>query len=546
MNARAAALACAVTLAAAACTRVGTATSGAAREHPWTEPGLLRIVDISEPDTLDPLVGNQQIDSDLAELWGSMLLQLDDRDRLVPDLASEVPTLANGGVSRGGLTIAYHLRRGVRWQDGAPFSAADVVFTWHAIMNPRNNIPSTVGYDDVARIATPDPFTLIVRLKRPYAPFVATFFGPSSTPYPVLPAHLLARYRDINRIPFNSQPVGTGPFIVEHWQRGSALVFRANPNYFRGPPKLREVRYTPVPDENTIVSLLAAHEADLEFHGSPNLIAQFHAIAGVRVLLTPFTQYDELALETRHPALADVRVRRALWYALDMPAMLRDTTHDVDVAAHTDQPSFSWAYDPGVPTYPYDPARARALLDAAGWKVGPAGIRVRDGKPLELDLVNVSGLALGNAIDVFVQDAWHAVGVDARIKNYPTALYFATAGAGGILQTGHFDAAGFGWVNGADPDDSANWMCDQIPPRGQNVSFYCNPALDRAERTALTHDDRATRKAAYAAIQLALARDVPAIFLWFIRDITVENTDLRGYRPTHAVSSFWNAYDWSI
>jgi peptide/nickel transport system substrate-binding protein len=528
----------------AGCTRVGT--SNVATGHAWTHHGLLRIVNIAEPDSLNPLVGNFQIDSDLAQLWGGYFFNYNDRNELVPELVTIVPTLANGGISRDNRTVTYHLRKGVLWQDGVPFGAADVIFSWHAVMNKRNNVPSTVGYELIDSIERKDAWTIAVHLKKAYAPFITTFFGPGSNPYVVLPAHLLAKFGDLNRVPFNSQPVGTGPFVVERWQRGSKIVFRANPHYWRGPPKLNEIWYTPIPDENTVISLLASHEADLDFNAANVNYKQLSGIDGTRVTLTPFTQFSQLVLNLRSPQLSDVRVRQALWLALDVKALLRDVTHGVNIPGYTDQPAFSWAYNPNVAHYDYDPARARGLLDAAGWKASPDGIRIKDGKRLQLTLAGVQGSANGNAAAVIVQRNWHDVGVESLVKNYVSSLFFASYGAGGIIQSGKFDVAFDSWLNGVDPDDSTLWMCNQFPPNGENVYHFCDSRVDAAERIALGTNDRAVRKRAYDTIQAILAERVPVIIAWYSRRLAVANSDLKNYRPAHAVTSFWNCYEWNI
>ncbi|GAC1541892.1 MAG: peptide ABC transporter substrate-binding protein [Vulcanimicrobiaceae bacterium] len=538
---------CLLVCAIAACSRVDTAGGGiGGRTNAWTKPGILRIVDLQEPDTLNPLLGNAQLDSDLANFWGGMLLNWSDANEFVPELATEVPTLQNGGISKDNRTVTYHLRPGVRWHDGAPFTADDVIFTWHAVLNKKNNVGSTVGYDIVSRIDKRDAHTIVVRLKAPWAPFVASFFAPSGTPYPILPAHLLARYADINRAPFNSRPIGTGPFTVERWQRGSKIVFKANPHYWRGAPKLKEIWYSPIPNENTVITLLQAHEADLEYNGTSTHIAQFRAIPGFTTTLTDFTLYSMLALNHRTPALADPRVRRALWYALDDPAILHNVTHDVNVAGQTDQPAFLWAHNANVTSYTFDPAKARALLDEAGWKTGADGIRTKNGHRLTLTIAGIAGSATGDAVAIIAQANWKAVGIEALVKTYSSSLYFASFGANGIVQTGKFDIAFYSWLNGVDPDDSVQFMCDQFPPKGQNVFHYCNPAFDRQERVALASSDRAVRKKAYDEAQRIWAQDVPAIIPWYARRISVKNTDLKNYRPAHAVTSFWNPYQWEI
>ncbi len=539
-------IACLLALAfVSACTRVGSG-GGPGSGNPWTHHGLLRIVNISEPDTLNPVVGNFQIDSDLAMLWGGFLFDWNDENEFVPDLATDVPTLENHGIAADGKTITYHLRRGVTWHDGAPFTADDVIFTWHAVMNKRNNVPSTVGYDLVTAIDEPDSHTIVVHLKSSWAPFVATFFSQSSTPFPVLPKHLLAKYDNINQIAFNSQPVGTGPFIVDRWQRGSKIVFHANPHYWRGPPKLKEIWYTPIPSDSTIVTLLQSHEADLEYYASVNDYRELSHIPGTRAVLTPFTQYGLYALNLKSPVLQQVDVRRALWYGLDSKRILADVTHGLYLPGYTDQPSFLWAYNPNVTHYPYDPAKARALLDGAGWKLGPDGIREKNGVRMQLVIADSSGNSTSSALDLVAQRDWRDIGIDVSIKTYVTSLYFASYGAGGILQTGKFDVAGFSWINGVDPDDSTQLMCDQAPPNGQNIMHFCNAEVDAQERLALSNNDRAVRKRAYDRIQAITADRVPVIFNWYVDRIAIVNTDLKNYRPAHAVTSFWNPWEWDI
>ena len=529
----------------AACTKVGT-TSSASAGNPWTEHGVLRVANLGEPDNLNPLIGNQQIDSDLSMLWSGYFYNLDDRNQFVPELATEFPTLSNGGISRDGRTIVYHLRKGVKWQDGAPFTAGNVVFTWRAIMSDRNNVSSRVGYDVIATIVERDPYTIAVRLKHPWSPFVATFFTMSGDPYPVLPKHLLAQYPDLNRIPFNSQPVGTGPFIIDRWQRGQKMVFRANPNYWRGRPKLDRIEYTAIADENTILTQLQAHEIDLEWNAPVSQYPSLQKLTGYRLTLTPFTQYSQLGLNLRTPALADVQVRRALAYATDIDAYIQKITHGVQIRAASDQPEYSWAYARNLPRYDFDPQKARALLDAAGWRVGTDGIREKEGRRLQLVAANVAGSSNGNAIFVLLQRDWRDVGVDLTIKNYVSSLFFSAYNAGGILQTGKFDVAFFSWVNGADPDDSTQFMCDQMPPAGQNIYHFCDETLDAAEHVALNSYDIAVRKRAYAAIQYRLVDREPLVLMWFARRIDVFNSDLRGFRPAHTVTDLWNSWEWSI
>jgi peptide/nickel transport system substrate-binding protein len=323
-------------------------------------------------------------------------------------------------------------------------------------------------------------------------------------------------------------------------------VFVANPHYWRGPPKLQRIEYNPIPNDNTIVTLLQSHDIDLEYNAASANYEILRKIPGTVTTLTPFTQYAQIALNVRTPALGDVRVRRALWHAIDVPALIHNVTHDVQIPGYSDQPEFLWAYNPKVAQYAYDPVKARALLDGAGWKLGPDGIRTKNGKRLTLNMAIPSGGATGIAVSVLTQRYLHDVGIDAQIKSYTSSLFFATYGAGGITQTGKFDLAFFSWVNGTDPDDSTLFMSDQFPPHGQNVYRFRSADLDAAEQLALSHYDRPTRKKAYDRIQAILADQVPMIVSWYFRRIAVANTDFKNYRPAHAVTTFWNSWEWSI
>ena len=543
MKARLLALTAAACLAITACTRVDETSTGSGQRHAWTQPGVLRIASISDPDTLSPMVGNFQIDFDLAMFWGGFLFNYTDDNRLLPELATVEPTQANGGITPDGRTITYHLRRGVRWHDGAPFSADDVIFTWRAIMNPQNNVGDRTAYARITRIDKRDDATVAVHLDRPYAPFVATFLTQGEIPIPVYPRHLLARYPDLDRIPFNSAPVGTGPFKVLAWHRGEKIRMIANPDYWRGPPKLKEVDYSAIPNEQTIVTQMRTHEIDLWYNASAALYPEIMAIPAARVFLTKFVQYSQIGLNTQRPPLDDVRVRRALAYGSDRRAIVTATSFGVNQLGEGDQPLASWAYDPHVRGYAYDPGRAAALLDAAGWRRGPDGIRIKNGNRLSLALATVTGEAIAARVGILLQSQWRAIGVDLVVKQYASSVMYASAGAGGIVQGGKMDLAFTGWSSGVDPDDSMIVTCASRAPAAQNYYRFCDPAVDRYEDIALASYDRPTRVAAYAHVQQLVTSGVPFLTLWFNRLLSVASVDLHNYRPAHAVTAFWNTWE---
>jgi peptide/nickel transport system substrate-binding protein len=536
-------------LAFAGCSRPAQTASTAQTadgRHSWTIPGVLRFATLGDPDTLNPLLGESQTDVDLSLFWGAFLFLYDDHNRFVPELATAVPTLANGGIAKDGRTITYHLRRGVLWHDGVPFDGDDVVFTWHAVLNPANNVQTRSGYDLISAIDEPDKYTLVVHLKKPYAPFVATFFTMSSTVYAILPKHLLAKYPNINQVPYNSKPIGTGPFIVQEWHRGDTIRMIANPHYWRGAPKLREVQYRSIPDENTLTTSMRTHEIDLWYNASSTNYPEASKIDGTRALLTPFTQYSRIGFNVQRPVMRDLAVRRAIAYATDRKRLIETVTFGVNLLGEGDQPAFSWAYDSHLAPVPFAPAKARAVLEEAGWKAGPDGIRSKNGLRLHVQIATTTGNAVGNRVAVLLQSAWKDVGIEAEVRTYTSSLMFANYSAGGIVQGGKFDVDFSSWVNGTDPDDSTNFMCDQFPPNGQNSYRFCNHELDAQERIALGSNDQTVRKAAYARIQAILVDQLPMVTMWFQRRFDVVSDDLHGYKPAHAISPFWNTWEYEI
>jgi peptide/nickel transport system substrate-binding protein len=538
------ALGCALTLGACATNGPGTA-SGAGDGR-----GVLRVATQRSPNTLNPLLSANTTEGFINRLTFDTLLSVDGSGKhTVPILATVVPTLQNGGISKDGLTITYHLHRGVRWQDGVPFSSKDVKFSWQAMMNNANNVNERVGYEDVKSVSTPDALTVVFHLKRRFAPFVNTVFAESDSPVAIVPEHLLAQYPNLNQIPFNQMPIGTGPFKVVRWVRGDHIELVANDDYFRGKPKLSRIIVREIPDENTSVNALRAHDVDWIFELSEQYFRQINGIPNVVVILQDKPQTLQLLVNTVHPPLNDLRVRRAIAYAIDKQSLVDKNTAGTAHVAWADQPPFEWAYTNDVMKYPANVANARALLAQAGYTPGPDGTMRKNGQPLALSLSYNVENKTRQQVTVQVQAMLRAAGIDAEVKTYPANLLFATYGQNGILTSGKYDLNISGWVAGQDPDDHSEFECNEIPrpqhPDGVNYSRYCSPEMDRAQAQALASYDEAARKPAYVKIQQLLARDLPVIYIWFPRQLQPIVPNFKGFDP-NPINESWNAYQWSI
>ncbi len=424
-------------LSVAACTALCSASCSRQAGPAGPSSGRLRVAIPINPTQLNPLLAQNSIESFADGLIFNLLVTHDQHHRQFPDLAAVVPSLENGGISKDGLTITYHLRHGVKWQDGAPFTSRDVRFSWLAIMNPRNDVVSRRGYDQIASLETPDDYTVVVRMKRVFPPAVDTIFAESDTPIRVIPAHLLASYPDLNRVAFNGSPVGTGPYAFVRWLRGDRIVLRANPAYFRGAPATKELTLAIIPDDQTTQAQLHSHEADLGIEVSAATYRDVADAMGVRRQLAEAPAYTAIIFNTRRPPLDDVRVRQALVLGMDRAAIVRDDTYGTGQLAVADLAPFYWAFDSTLHAAPYDPARAKALLDAAGWRVGPDGMRARNGKPLSLLLVFGNGSEFARVASAQVQQMYRALGIDLQLKGFDYATLYAAAQSGGILMVGN-------------------------------------------------------------------------------------------------------------
>ncbi|MEO6913549.1 MAG: peptide ABC transporter substrate-binding protein [Candidatus Baltobacteraceae bacterium] len=528
----------------AACSQVQTGT-GAGGRHPWTQPEVLRVAVWANPNTLNPLLSSTTNDAFLSSLAFDQLVMIDPKGNDVPRLARVVPTPQNGGISKDGLSITYHLRPNIKWQDGVAFSSKDVKFSWQAIMNPNNNVVTRRGYDVVKFVDTPDADTVVFHLKKPFAPFVDTVFGESDSPYGVVPEHLLAKYPNLNQIPFNSLPIGTGAFRVAEWVRGDHITYVANDAYYLGAPRLRKIIVRIVTDDNTREAQLRAHEIDFANDISSPIVHDLRSVSDVRLILTPSPAYESIDFNLQRPPLNELSVRQAITYAIDTARIIHTVEFDTADRATADLATNSWGYNAALNPYPFDPAKARQVLDQAGWRVGANGIRVKNGTPLSVQLVYGQGNPTGERIGVIVQAALQSIGMQVQLKTYNYTVLYAQAQDGGILNGGKFDMALYAWVSGADPDNSSQWTCDFIPPAGNNVSRYCNRQFDAIEKHALTTFDRASRKSDYAKIEATLARDLPADFMFYPKRRYAVNPDLKNFDP-NGISEGWNAYLWSI
>ncbi|HWT04574.1 MAG TPA: peptide ABC transporter substrate-binding protein [Xanthomonadales bacterium] len=537
------AYALALGLGLAGCTHSGAGSEAGAR------PDVVRTAIGTDPPGLNPLVFDNAQVFYIAPLIHGYLLRTDGAGRLIPDLATVVPSRTNGGISADGRTVTYRLRRGVRWHDGASFDAKDVVFSFAAVTNPNNSVPDRTGFDRVAAVRALDPYTVRVQLKGPFSPFVASCFTlGANDPYPILPAHLLAGKHDINRDAYNAAPVGLGPYKLAAWERGSRIVLAADAHYFRGAPAIPRIEITIVPDPNTLATLWKTGAIDFiigRVQLGRTFLDALRTRTDAHVVLQPHYEFDFVLLNLAHPPLDDARVRRAVAMGIDRKRIMRDLDGELWLDAETDRLPGQFAYDASIVQPRYDPAASARLLDAAGWRIQPDGTRRKNGRALALDFVATTESKTTGRFGLFAQQDLAKLGVHVDLKSYSYNQIWAAKADKGIFQTSRFDLAFSGWQPNVVADHSYLFRCDTRPPNGDNFGAVCDPVIEAAAREELGASADPGREAAGdRALTRRLVAQTDVIFLGFNQEAVAYRAGLEGVVPSVTGTHLWNAWAW--
>lgn len=508
------------------------------------ESPVLRVVQTQSFDSLNPIFVSGVGGQELAALLFSYLLKIDDRGRLVPDAALEVPSHVNGGISQDGKTITYHLRPGIRFSDGSALTSHDVAYTIGWVADPRSDAPSRLGFDHVASVETPDELTIRVHLRRPYAPALVYLCAPGNA-IPILPAALVRDAMQLAGSPYSANPVGSGPYVVERWERGDALTLRANPLYWGGRPSIDRLRVRFVPDATTALDTLRTKEADAYVNADATQYGALQRLHGVRVSRVPIDGTGALIFNVTDPIMRDRVIRFAFARALNVPQLVKQSLLGAVPSTSPGRGLMLWAYDASAFAMPvYDPRGAAAALQANGWRLGADGIRRKNGVPLVVTFILRADKPSSTVLATAIQSAERSIGVDVVLHRFPIVTLVAPRNQGGPLYGGRFSVALFPFIAGFDPDMTDQFACDRVPPRGFNKTRYCNPKLDALLAAASSRYSNQDRARYYRTVQRILARDLPIVTLY--QAVEVDAFPSRLENQTTAISTpFWNAARWS-
>lgn len=513
------ATAAALATVASACSAPGEGASG--------DTATSAVVGIAyEPETLSPLLGFGKDGN--SKIFDGLLTHDADLE-LKPALAAALPE-----VSDDGRTYTYALREGVKFSDGEPFTAKDVVFTYETILDEKTNNASKGELDAIESVGAKGDDTVVFRLKYPYAPFA------ERTVLPIAPEHL-AGGQDVNTGSFGAKPVGTGPYKLAKWSKGEQLVLEANSGYWGGTPKIERFTMAIIKDDDVRATRLRSGDLDGAIL-PPNLAKAFRG-SGQKTYAAKSFDYRTVTLPTGNKVTGNTAVRRALDIAVDRQAMVDGILEGAGKVAYGPVPTDSEWFTEGTERT-YDPKKARKVLDAAGWKPGEDGIRVKDGVRASFPLWYVSGdkLRQDHAL-AYASDA-KKIGVEVKVQ----------AGTWEVIEPRMpKDAVLAGGGSPADPDfDQYPLLRSDLAGDGfNNMGWYDNATVDRALKAGRESGDRAERKAAYETVQRELVKNPGYTFLTHIDHLYVVDDrfgDLSTQVEPHdhglAAGPWWNVEDW--
>ncbi|WP_422099253.1 ABC transporter substrate-binding protein [Variovorax sp.] len=448
------------------------------------------------------------------------------------------PLLATAwSLSADGLQYTFALRKGVKWHDGKDFTSADVAFS---ILTLKQVHPRGRGtFANVVEVRTPDPYTAVVVLSKP-APFLLTALA--ATESPIVPKHLYEG-TDISASKYNSQPIGTGPFVFKEWVQGSHIILERNPNYWDKPkPYLDRVVVRFVLDAAARAAALESGAADLA-NGTGGIplsdVERFRKLPGVEIdtRISPYLgSHQQIYFNLDTPALQKVEVRRAIAQAIDVNAFAKTVWYGLGTpSASPIGKGISRYHDASIQPYPYDPKAAEAALDAAGFKRGAGGTR------LKLRVL-YNPFQERRAAD-FVRQSLGRIGIDAAVESYDFATYVTKA-----YTERAFDITLESLTNLFDPTVGVQrvfWSKNfKVGLPFSNAAHYVNPEVDRLLEAAAVEVDETRRRQLFVDFQQIVHRDVPSIELGANPAITVLAKKVRDYGPTgeHIRGSFADLY----
>jgi peptide/nickel transport system substrate-binding protein len=489
------------------------------------------IGSIGDASNLIPIISSDSASHEVAGFVYNGLVKYDKNYTIVGDLAE------SWEVSEDNLTITFHLRKDVKWQDGVPFTSDDVMFTYKLMIDPNTPTAYAADFMLVSQARNPDPYTFIVTYKEPFAPALISWG------IWIMPKHLLEG-KDITTSDLGRNPVGTGPYRFKEWSTGEKIVLDSYHDYFEGRPYIDRVIYRIIPDTATMFLELKAGGVD--WMGLSPI--QYKHQTGDASFKENFVTYKYLAdgytylgFNLKDPKFTDVRVRRAISYAIDKQEIIDIVLLGLGETATGPYKPGTWQYNGDVQRYDYNPGKAKGLLAEAGWKdTDGDGILDKDGVPFSFTIVTNQGNELRAKSAELIQNKLKNVGIKVNIRIVEWAAFLSE-----FIEPRKFEAVILAWNILQDPDLFDVWHSSKTGPNELNHISFANPEVDRLLEDGRRTFDTDERKEYYDRFQEILADEAPYVFLYVPYALPAIQARFKGIEPAPAGISY-NFNQWYV
>lgn len=455
---------------------------------------------IGEPSNLIPALASDSASSEITGRVYNGLLRIDENLDIVPDLAESLE------ISDDGLTLTFRLRQDVRWHDGRPFTSRDAVFTYELMIDPQTPTAYAESFKQVKKVEAPDEHTFIVYYDRPLARALVSWC------FDVMPAHLMEG-RDLEGSPLARNPVGTGAYKFEKWESGQRLTLAANDDYFKGRPHLDRLIMKIIPDLNAqMMELMGGHIDTMGL--TPDQYAEKSAdpafTAKNNMFRYPAFSYTYLGFNFQDPRFRDRRVRLAIAHAIDKQEIIDGVLLGLGTPANGPFTPSMWAYNKNIPSHPFDPSQAKALLAEAGWTdTDGDGVLDKDGRPFQFTIMTNQGNKVREQTGLIIQARLAEVGIKVNLRIVEWAAFLKE-----YLDKHNFEAVIMAWSVPIEPDLYDVWHSSKINPGELNFISFQNEEVDRLIDESRFTLDQPTRKKAFDRIQEIFYEEVPYVFLF--------------------------------
>ena len=473
--------------------------------------------DIGDASNLIPLLASDSASHSVAGMVFNGLVKYDKDMNIVGDLAE------SWDVTQNGLVITFHLRKGVQWHDGKPFTAADVLYTYQVTTDPKTPTAYAGDFLKIKKAEVLDDYTFRVTYDKPFAPALISWASA------ILPRHLLAG-KDITKSPLARHPIGTGPYKFKEWVAGQKIVLVSNENYFEGRPYIDGRVTRIIPDTATMFLELRAQ--NIGMMGLTPL--QYTRQTDNNLFKENFNKYRYLSFaytylgyNLKNPLFTDKRVRQAISYAVNKDEIISGVLLGLGKPATGPYKHGTWAYNDKVKIYNYDPAKARELLKQAGLTdTNNDGVLEKDGKPFEFEILTNQGNETRQKCAEIIQRQLKEVGISVKIRIVEWSAFVTD-----FINKRRFDAVILGWTIPLDPDAYDVWHSSKTSPEELNFVSYKNPEADEMLEKGRSTFNQAERKKYYDRFQEILVEDQPYTFLYVPEELIIISNRIRGVEP---------------